>query len=627
METSSKRKACDLCCKKKIRCDGLKPSCSNCRLYKVPCGTTATRRKASAPSHKPTTASSLSDDGDHKDFSRLETRLERIEAKLNSLKDSSQGISADDVLQDEPPAPENRYMASLSEISLQIERPLAWAQPGHGYEEPTVPPLTEALPVVETYFQDYNSAIPLFDQRSFMRMLDGYYSQSGEEKSRAAVGAAINIVLAFGYRMRCANSSTGGNTASVFDHEKVRKCIDRAQMALGELMVRDEDTLGVQVLLGLVLLFQASSDQQPSAVLSSTAMRLAHRLNLHSKTAMSRFPPDEARQRRNIFWICYYLDKDICLRTRTPSMQLDSDVDIDLPGSDLDECANCFQSPDGLSSLHYLRARVKLANIQGRVYDYLFSNRSKKQPADTRQKSVMYLDRLLDQWQRAIPVSLRLEYVTKSLEKAPLLHMVTLYQTYTLCLALTHGLYSLDAPWLKSLGNLAALSLESFDSQSSVCMVGQLPPLPYAWEKCVATSRGCLEILSNEGHLDIYHVWLNVCTYFCAFVFVLANASYSPSHELVGYDRQLVQTSMPQMEKLLEQNSSVLYRKLRLVLAGLENAAMKAAQGVKKSEIRTSSQAQTTSPPYYDTYYQESQVVSDNVSRFKEDTVSVFVIG
>ncbi|KAI0601462.1 fungal-specific transcription factor domain-containing protein [Biscogniauxia sp. FL1348] len=610
METSSKRKACDLCYKKKIRCDGLKPSCSNCRLYKVPCGTTTVRRKSGAALHKPTAASSPESIRDHKGFGSLEARLARIEAKLDNLRNSSQDVSVEGVLQDDSADSDSRTTESLGEIPLQLDKSSTWTHPGRSYEEPNVPPLTEALPVVETYFRDYNSAIPLFDQRSFMRMLDGYYSQSGEEKSRGAVGAAINIVLAFGYRMRYAGR---GNMASVFGHKNVRKCIDNAQRMLGDLMVRDEDTLGVQVLLGLVLLFQANSDQQPSAVLSSTAMRLAHRLHLHSKTAMSRFPPDEARQRRNIFWICYYLDKDICLRTRTPSMQLDSDVDIDLPGSGPDESDDCFQSTDGLSNLHYLRARVKLANIQGRIYDSLFSNRSKKQSADARQGSVVYLDRLLDQWQRAIPESLRLECVTNSLEKAPLLHMITLYQTYILCLAMTHGLYSLDAPWLKSLGNLAALSLESFDSQSPNCMMGQLPPLPYAWEKCVVTSRVCLEILSDEAHLDTYHAWLNVCTYFCAFVFVLANASYSPSHRLAVYDRELVQTSMPQMEKLLDQNSSVTYEKLRLVLAGLENAATKAALGAKKSDKWARGQAQAVSSLYHDSSPQGQEVVSDTV--------------
>ncbi|KAI1499885.1 fungal-specific transcription factor domain-containing protein [Biscogniauxia marginata] len=616
METSSRRKACDLCFIKKIRCDGLKPTCSNCRLYKAPCNTTTVRRRAGTASHKASAAASFEDAQDHKRADSVEVRLARIEAKLDSLRDStqSQGTTPSQLFQSDQAALRNEAAVSLDETLSQLGTPPSWAYPGRNYDELGVPPLTEVLPVVESYFRDYNPAVPLFHQPSFMRMLNDYYSQSGEKPR--VVGAAINIVLAFGYRM---NTS---DTSSMFTYERVKKCIDNAQMALSELMVRNEDTLGIQVILGLVLLFQADPDQQPSAVLISTAVRLAHRLHLHSKTALSTFPPDEARHRRDIFWICYFLDKDISLRTQMPSLQMNSDVDIDLPGSDPGESDNYFQSIDGLSNLHYLRTRVKLANIQGRIYDSLFSNRSKKQSMDSRQRSVVYLDRLLDQWRMAIPASLQLECVTKSLKREPLVHMTSLYQTYMVCLALTHGLCSLDAPWLKSLGKLAALSLENFDNQTNTSMREQLPPLPYAWDKCVVAGRGCLKILSNEANLGGCHVWLNVCTYFCSFVFLLANISYSPSHELVEYDRDLVRTSMPQMERLLARHSAGHYRTLLMVLSGLENAANTATQGMQKSNnpaMWWATQVQSPPPSQYDSGLQEQQAVFDTV--FHSDSV------
>lgn len=37
--------ACDLCFLKKIKCDMLKPACSNCLLYKSECRTTTVRRR------------------------------------------------------------------------------------------------------------------------------------------------------------------------------------------------------------------------------------------------------------------------------------------------------------------------------------------------------------------------------------------------------------------------------------------------------------------------------------------------------------------------------------------------------------------------------------------------------
>lgn len=41
--------ACDLCFTKKIKCDMLKPVCSNCILYHAECRTSIIRRKANPP--------------------------------------------------------------------------------------------------------------------------------------------------------------------------------------------------------------------------------------------------------------------------------------------------------------------------------------------------------------------------------------------------------------------------------------------------------------------------------------------------------------------------------------------------------------------------------------------------
>ncbi|KAK4665261.1 hypothetical protein QC763_0060570 [Podospora pseudopauciseta] len=45
----SRRKACDLCFVKKIKCDMIKPQCSNCKQYSTECKTTAVRRRIGRP--------------------------------------------------------------------------------------------------------------------------------------------------------------------------------------------------------------------------------------------------------------------------------------------------------------------------------------------------------------------------------------------------------------------------------------------------------------------------------------------------------------------------------------------------------------------------------------------------
>ncbi|KAI1040349.1 hypothetical protein LB505_003495 [Fusarium chuoi] len=60
-----RRKACDLCVSRKIKCDLAKPTCSNCKLYGVDCSiteitspATAGRRKAPVSETSPANSSS-----------------------------------------------------------------------------------------------------------------------------------------------------------------------------------------------------------------------------------------------------------------------------------------------------------------------------------------------------------------------------------------------------------------------------------------------------------------------------------------------------------------------------------------------------------------------------------------
>ncbi|OTA88312.1 hypothetical protein M434DRAFT_15062 [Hypoxylon sp. CO27-5] len=580
METSSRRKACDTCFKKKIKCDMLKPACSNCLLYKVPCSTTVLRRRAGPAPPKETNPMNSATDGDS-----LEARLARIEAKLDRLGDRSSATPVDELL------------ISGSTVS-SVQRPLEpySAASSMSFEE-HIPPLTEILPVVDDYFRDFNPALPLFYQHQFMQMLYNFYSEQDHSKKSRAVWAAINIVLAIGYRIRAVEID---DIVVRFDDGKVKKCIDNAQKELDELVTREEDTLGIQVLLGLVILFQTNTDQKPASVLIGTAVRLAHRLQLHVKESLSNFPPEVARHRSNIFWLCYCFDKDVSLRSKIPSIQNEADVDLDLPGTESGDDGNYLQSIDGRTQFNYFRAKVQLAYLEGKVYDYLLSNRSTRQSMEARQERVIHLAQLLDRWLQTIPTPLRLENITGTLDKAPLTHMILLYHTYLMCCTTVNGLYSLESPWAKAISGLTSETLETFDFQAHVCMKHEQGLLPHLWNDCVIASRGCLQILNNRS-CNGCNLWLSSCAYFSAFIVLLANIVHSPSHELAVDDRLLIINNMERMEMLLERTKSDSFKKLRIILVALKETAERAmvqAKTIAKTYEHTSSAAQTVSSLY-----------------------------
>lgn len=126
------------------------------------------------------------------------------------------------------------------------------------------------------------------------------------------------------------------------------------------------------------------------------------------------------------------------MRLSIPSFQLDNDVDLELPGTKLDSTEGVVQSLDGLSHFNYFRARVLLSHIGGKIYDELYSNRSRKLSAEARQQKIISLDRILDQWHRSIPTPLQAEHMTQTLGKVAGSLMIGLHRSYLFCLIVSH---------------------------------------------------------------------------------------------------------------------------------------------------------------------------------------------
>lgn len=86
-------------------------------------------------------------------------------------------------------------------------------------------------------------------------------------------------------------------------------CMRNAQSAMAELVSRGEDLTGIRVLLALATVFLDSLDLSPAVVLIGSAVRLAHRLRLHSKGSEQYFNEQENLERSRVFWIAYIYDK------------------------------------------------------------------------------------------------------------------------------------------------------------------------------------------------------------------------------------------------------------------------------------------------------------------------------
>lgn len=369
----------------------------------------------------------------------------------------------------------------------------------------TLPPLEEILPVIDHYFATYNTLIPLFDQPTFMRMLQGWYTQRAPRDR--ATWAAIQMVLAIGYR----TPSPLDRETTTLQIQQANECLRNAQTVVSELVTRDEDLLGLQILLGIVMLFQNSRDAKPASVIIGTAVRLAQRLQLHSSEAAGFFSADEAEQRNRVFWIAYTLDKDISLRATTPSAQVDHDIDVALPSQSPKDGAGLVWTKDGQTSFNYHRMRVELAHIQGKVYDLLYSNRAVRiKGAVERQQRVARLQGMLDRWYARVPVMFQIDHVASMVGPGELLQLTKMHHAFLLAEVMTHGIYSHDANWIKRISSFSrTIMRDMMTSCKKFSASGnrdQPPPLPDGWNKCVELSRGCMKLF-QEAYPTECLVW------------------------------------------------------------------------------------------------------------------------
>lgn len=476
------RKSCDFCYLRKLKCDGQKPLCSHCIIY----GTKCTYVAPSRP-YKPNKSgkSIKSDEGS----AELQDRIRRLETLVGRLAESSEEDEARMGVQVQV-----QPSGSTADTIIHAGVATDGRDADHKSTHPKslhLPSKKQVLPLVHLFIERYNAVLPLFHDGALLQVFHDCYNTRPQYRDPVA-WAAINVVLALAYRH---------GLAGAHNVKRSIEYLSNAQYVLSEVVLRDVQLLSVQVLVGMVILLQGSQDLQPSLILIATTMRLAHKIGLHNRSSSAHLNPVIARQHANVFWLAYILDKDLSLRAKQPSVQLDDDIDLDLPGVGVDQgrnydviASNDFTSNNSETvAMKYFLIRIQLAVIEGGVYDYLYSTRSQKRSPEERLHALESVADALEHWKASIPA----EFLgSEALSIAPfeiLPFLPTLRATHLLCTTCINEAHAWNARWVASLR-------KSSNEGTVLC-------LPPRWEALVEDARNVM-ILSGEcGHKDQWNFW------------------------------------------------------------------------------------------------------------------------
>lgn len=454
--------ACDLCYRRRLKCDGMQPRCSQCAIYDSECThRAASRRKrcAKAASKVSTSSSAAASQSAGTATARQQPERQPVQQTLDTNNLGSSFIT--------------------QSPSFIHHRPTLSTETAMGLPSEDV-----VRNLVNLYLTTYNNVLPLYDDSVLSASVNRWYDVP---RQRDPVSwASINIAMALAQSQSLRGDlDVAGYTVDV--------CLANAQSALTDVITGELAPSGVQVALGLVMLFQGGMDLRPALVLMATALRLVHVLGLQRSATYGGICPCEAAQWKRVFWIAYVLDRDLSLRCRQAPLQQDMDTDLDFP-------LQTLPPVDGQEPFDILYAYVELAQIQSLVYNCLFSVQASHMTEMEISEATQDMLSLIRNWKSRIPTIFSAEALLHDRSTTYPRFFCILYGRIIVCVGQLSRLSSMYFGWLESL--LSHQRLAGYSLANSVS-----PAPPQGWDLLVTECRSFMSLFMSIQRKDAAFVW------------------------------------------------------------------------------------------------------------------------
>ncbi|KAF7167243.1 hypothetical protein CNMCM6106_002874 [Aspergillus hiratsukae] len=217
-----------------------------------------------------------------------------------------------------------------------------------------------------------------------------------------------------------------------------------AQDLLPELLNESVTLDGLQALTMLVLCCQATSgDMLSIELMLSTATRFVLHLkgNVYPED-MERDPLGAKLHVRNLFWICFSLDKIFSLRTGLQPFVDVTNCELTLPR---------MQTADHQHNHTMFLTLIRLSLVQSKIYHGLYSFSAQRQSDADLLATIRSLDIALDEWRSSVPT-----FSGLSIERENRMADFLFEMQYHYCMAAIHQTSSRCTAWVRNQDTRAA---------------------------------------------------------------------------------------------------------------------------------------------------------------------------
>ncbi|KAI1178551.1 fungal-specific transcription factor domain-containing protein [Nemania sp. FL0916] len=511
-----------------MRCDGQRPRCCNCVSYKSDCTYKAASRKA--PSRKQGLLQQRRHDED------LQARVKRLEDQLGGVLEKLERLEKTEQFPASSALACNNVLPAVTQVTQPVQQ---------GPVSPGFPPLHVALPIVEGYLATFNAFLPLFHPEDLIKTVKDWYQNP--DAGDPVTWAVINVVLALAH-----HTSSLGDGSPIGD---ATTYLSNVQSTLTEVIMRDTNLANVQVLLGVAVLFWTAENLGPALIYIGTALRLAHKLGLHMRKHSERCTATEKLQRDRVFWMAYILDRDISLQSKLAPIQLDNDIDLDLPPLRAEgDLTGFICTATGQPKMNFFRARVELAKIQGMVYDCVYSAAAQSMNTDEAARNAAPVLHLLDEWSAQIPHEFQAATLSQSCCFPGLSrYFCMLYSVHLSCRALLSFGSASDSyhysEWMRF--------LRDYGVKVAAGLAVQHAPTPPGLQALADAAREYMRLFTTVTMIDTFFIRMTLCAHNSSLISLVTDRLCRSRHSAIDFDTQITKTALQNLEEIASTTESV----------------------------------------------------------------------
>ncbi|KAB8255043.1 hypothetical protein BDV32DRAFT_154633 [Aspergillus pseudonomiae] len=410
------------------------------------------------------------------------------------------------------------------------------------HEVVSTPSGLPARTVLKRYLDVYTSSaihaiFPVINSSLFYQTIRAAYSPPSHDtkvhspSSRACIFAFLALISSLDH---LATRCTAPKPPPIPRDEYAMK----AQALLPSLLQEPLNLDALQTTLLLSILGILTGELQTATNYNSISSRFIIALGAHTmgdpgampEPAVSGSRDKETRKHlRDLFWLCYALDKDLSLRTGQSHCLRDEDCDLQLPPGYAEKLQSGM-TYSAMENAHGLLFPIdlRLSMVKSRIFTALYSHRGLQKNDAEVIRSIRELDEELELWRMSMPSNLRprLSFAkeTSDDQRVDTMYLVLTHLNYYFCVNIIH---------------LAGSRCEAWRSTSTPA--GMMDGLRLSLTLSVEASRSLLLFLHySESLVSVGSFWTLLFYPMSAMLTIFCNLLENPRSESAASDTQLL---------------------------------------------------------------------------------------